>query len=454
MVAALDDRDVPALQGWVVGGRRPVLAAHVAGADVGLGVLARRRHRSVVVLNGLVRVVLDRLARLRVEPGRPGGLLHERQTPDELAVGPVDGVAHAVAVGFQVKLARLAVHRRIHQHVLGDAVVVVRVVRRVLVVPLDLARIDVHRERAVGVEVVAGPVLVVPVRAGVADAPDQGVGLRVVAACDPGRAAAVRGRALVLPGLRAGLAGRGDGVGAPDFLVGVEVGRRDPAADAVLGAGNARDREVLDDERSARDHLALVGIGDLALPGDLAGVLVGGDDAAVQRVRDDLVAPERHAAVVDAAARDGARPVVVGLGVHLPDEIALTAVGVDLVDGAPAVGDVHEAVLDDGRALKAAVRPDAAALDAAERYGPSNLQVLDVAGVDLVERREPLRRVAAVVEKPVPLLARGVEQAVRRHVAGVRRPSSQSRESRAGERERADATFLRHLVPPVMYSFD
>ena len=59
--------------------------------------------------------------------------------------------------------------------------------------------------------------------------------------------------------------------------------------------------------------------------------------------------------------------------------------GVDLVDRTPAVGDVHEAVLDDRRAFEAAMRPDAAALDAAELHRPGDLQVLDVARVDLVE---------------------------------------------------------------------
>ena len=43
----------------------------------------------------------------------------------------------------------------------------------------------------------------------------------------------------------------------------------------------------------------------------------------------------------------------------------------------------------------------AAALEAAERDREGKLQVLHVAGVDLLERREPVALVVAVVQKPV-----------------------------------------------------
>src|SRR4029077_1086407 len=142
------------------------------------------------------------------------------------------------------------------------------------------AGIGIERQRAVGIEVVAGPIGVVPVRTGIADAPDQGVGRGIIAAGHPGRTTACRRSVLgILPGVAAGLALVGNGVSAPDFLLGVEIGRRDPAADAVFGAGHAADGHILHDQRCAGDHLALVGIGDLTLPSDLTGVLVGRDQA-------------------------------------------------------------------------------------------------------------------------------------------------------------------------------
>ena len=66
----------------------------------------------------------------------------------------------------------------------------------------------------------------------------------------------------------------------------------------------------------------------------------------------------------------------------------LPAVRVDLVDRAPAIGDVEKPVLGNRRALQAAMRPDPAALDAAEMQGPGDLKVLDVVAVDRLQRRE------------------------------------------------------------------
>src|SRR5262249_44814959 len=151
------------------------------------------------------------------------------------------------------------------------------------------------------------------------------------------------------------------------------------------------DGHVLHDERCARDHLTLVGICDLTLPGNLAGILVGRDQAAIEGMRNDEIAPQRHAAIVDAAAGHRAGPVVVRLRVHLPEQHAFAAVSVDLVNRAPSVGDIHEAVFDDRRAFETAMRPDAAALDATELHGPGDLEVLHIILVDVGERGEARR---------------------------------------------------------------
>ena len=100
---------------------------------------------------------------------------------------------------------------------------------------------------------------------------------------------------------------------------------------------------------------AIAGIGDLALPHLLAGRFVEGEHAAVERDRNDLVLPERDAAVVDAAAGDVAGPGAVDLRIEPPSERAPLAAGhVDGVDAAPAVGDVHDAVFDDRRRFEVA----------------------------------------------------------------------------------------------------
>src|SRR5262249_6603016 len=154
----------------------------------------------------------------------------------------------------------------------------------------------------------------------------------------------------VLPGLVAGLAGTRDGVGAPELLAGVEVGRVDIAADAELAAGRAHDRDVADHERCQCDRLSHGGGGDLALPNFLSPRLVYRKYPPVERDRDDLVLPQRHAAVVDAAAGDVAGPGAVDLRIEAPANRAFAAArDVDGIDPAPAVGHIHHAVLDDRR---------------------------------------------------------------------------------------------------------
>src|SRR5262249_37164949 len=156
------------------------------------------------------------------------------------------------------------------------------------------------REQACRPLVVAGAVFRIPVGTGVADALVEGVGLRIVGGGLPDRGAAVLPALLaVLPGLVAGLAGAGNRIGAPGLLAGVEIGAVDPAADAELAAGRADDRNVADDQRSQRQRLGDGGISDLALPDHLAGGLVQREQPAIERDRDDLVLPQRHAAVVD-----------------------------------------------------------------------------------------------------------------------------------------------------------
>ncbi len=280
-----------------------------------------------------------------------------------------------------------------------------------LIVPLDLAGRGIERQRAVGVKVVARPIFIIPVRSGIADAPDDGVGCGIVGAGHPGRTAAGRSRVVaVFPGFAAGLALARDRVGAPDLLLGRQISCGDPATDAVLCAGHACYRHVLDDQRRAGDDLTLVRIGHITLPGDLAGFLVGRDQPSIQRMGNDEIAPQSDAAVIDAATRHRTSPVTVRLGIHLPDQHAAAAMRVDLVDRTPSIGDVEEAVLGNRRAFEPAMAPDAAAFDTAEMHGPGDLQVLHVIAVDLLQRGEPVSRVILMMMKPVARLLVDVEQ--------------------------------------------
>ena len=81
----------------------------------------------------------------------------------------------------------------------------------------------------------------------------------------------------------------------------------------------------------------------------------------------------------------GRLPSWLHAGIAGPDELALVRVArVDLVDRAPAVAGVHEAVVDEriDLALRAVL---ADVLHAAERERPHQPHVLDVVAVDLGE---------------------------------------------------------------------
>ena len=66
----------------------------------------------------------------------------------EFAIGAVQNVIEAVAVGLQHQLARLALPHRVHQHRHLQRVIVVGVVRRVLEPPFQLAGIGIERHDA------------------------------------------------------------------------------------------------------------------------------------------------------------------------------------------------------------------------------------------------------------------------------------------------------------------
>ena len=103
---------------------------------------------------------------------------------------------------------------------------------------------------------------------------------------------------------------------------------------------------------------------------------------------------------------------------------------VDLVEHAPLIDDIEEAVFGERRRLEIFVRGRAA-----ERDRISELEVLDVVLVDGVERRIALRVIGAVVHQPVLRLLVGIDQPIGRDVAGQCR---RAREHGAGQQQRTD----------------
>ena len=188
---------------------------------------------------------------------RPNQLCFDvRLAEQELARDAIQHVHDPVAVRPEHHLARRAAPVDVGEHGHLRRVVVELVVRRELVIPLQLAGIGVERDDAVAVQVVAEPHAAVPIRRGVAGAPEREIRLGIVGGRVPDRGAALAPR-VAGPRVVAGLAWRRDRVEAPSLLARLRVERGDVAADPHVAAGRADDHFVLDDVRRHRDRVEL-----------------------------------------------------------------------------------------------------------------------------------------------------------------------------------------------------
>ena len=222
-------------------------------------------------------------------------------------------------------------------------------------------------------------------------------------------AAGLPGVVIVLPRLAARVARLRHRVPAPQLVAGLHVERGHPAARAGVAGAVLDDDLAFGDQRRGEKLLlaAEFGLGrDLLVPHDLAVVAIDGDDAAVRQVGDHHVFPERDAARARRVA------FVLDAGVGDPHELAPVGIAdVDLVDRAPAIGRVHEAVVDERiDFVLRTVLPDV--LHAAQRQRPHHPQVLDVVAVDLRQLGIPRRAVVAVHQQPVLRLVHRVDQPV------------------------------------------
>ena len=115
---------------------------------------------------------------LRAQSAHPVDFADERHAAEEPSVRPIEDVVDAVAIRLQQQLARLSVERRVEQDRHLERVPVVHIVRRVLEMPFHLAGVDVERDDAVGVEVVALAVVADEIGRRLSGAPVDQVELR------------------------------------------------------------------------------------------------------------------------------------------------------------------------------------------------------------------------------------------------------------------------------------
>ena len=277
------------------------------------------------------------------------------------------------------------------------------VVRGVLEVPHDLARVGVEGEGGVRVEDVAvsGAALHRAPRNRHPDAGVDQVQLGVVARRVPRGAAAPQLVGDVAPGVVTELAFTGNGVRAPHLLAGPGVVGRDPAARVeVVAARHAGHHAALDDLRPAGVVLADLPVADRHVPHHLAGARVEGHQVGVVGADEQLVLVEGSVAV--RAGQRGAvldpRPAI------LPQPGAVAHV--ERLDVVARLHQEHDAVVHERRRLLQAF---------GHGPGPGQAQAAHVGGVDLVERAVAPVVVGAPPHRPV------ARRRVDEHLLGDRR---------------------------------
>ena len=307
---------------------------------------------------------------------------------DQRAVGAVDGVEEAVLVGLHHHLAHLAVDLQLGEHLLVDAVHVVHVVGRVLVVAVDLARLRADGEHGRSVQAVEPAPRRRVVGLGVAGPPVHEVEFGIV------RARAPRGRPAVhprvgarRPSLVARFAGPGDGVAAPELLAGGRVPAVEEAAGGGLAAGHPRDEDPVGHHRSAGRVVPLRRVGELLLPQLLAGLHVEGEHMVVDGHPEEPALVDHRPAPVEVAAPP--RPFLEDdrRAPDLPPRLQVDGEGPASVDG------VEDAVVDGRRGQLARLVHHAGA--------PDGHEPMDVRPVDLVEGAVALAVVPHAVDEHV-----------------------------------------------------
>ena len=214
----------------------------------------------------------------------------------------------------------------------------------------------------------------------------------------------------------------------PHLLARRGVVRVDEAADAVLAAGDARHHLVADDEGRGGLAVARPVVGGLRVPHQVARAGVDGDEVRVQRAHVERLAEDGHAAVVPPAAD----AQVIGQGVVVAPVLAPGG-GVDRDHVARRLGDEHHPVDDEGDGL--------GPVELRDLVGPLQLELADVAVVDLVEPAVALGVEGGRVHQPVLGLVGRVQQALpgdRRERGAVAGPGLLRRGRRGGERDGED----------------
>ncbi len=201
------------------------------------------------------------------------------------------------------------------------------------------------------------------------------------------------------PRLVARLAGTRNRVEAPRRLAAVGVVGRDAAADPELASGEPRDHQPCVVKRCARDRLPVPPGSDFRGPDLLARARIECDQVAVELADVDASVADRNTATRPAAAHG--RDLVEQVAVVPPDRLA--ALDVEREDIAGAGGQICDPVVNEWLRLTGVLR----ICRRIELDSPDALQVGDVRGSQLIERRITLVVDRAAVRDPLLFRQRG-----------------------------------------------
>ena len=167
---------------------------------------------------------------------------------------------------------------------------------RELIMPFQFSCARIERENALGEQVVAGPVPAVGVGVRGGSGPEKRVGLRVVAASQPGCAASELG-VFPLPGFVAWFLLARNGPESPRTLAGGSLVSSQKSANPPIGAGDARHNHVFHHQRRHRRAIVLRLIRHHDFPDQSARCAIQRDQMGIVRGHENLVAEDRCAAI-------------------------------------------------------------------------------------------------------------------------------------------------------------
>src|ERR1041384_714315 len=320
----------------------------------------------------------------------PRHIVDIRPRVDELAGLSIDHPHITALVRVYQQLLSLAVACDVHQHRLISRIEIPRVVRNLLVIPLQLAGIRIDRNDAVGIEVFALANFVVEIGRWITDAPEDQVLGSIIGAAQPCRAAAVLPDISCGPGLVSGFPRPGDRIEAPCEPSCLRVERADVTTVGAIASGAADDDLIFDNERSAVDiAAAFLYVFDFDVPDFLAGARVQPHDVIIHRPEEDHSVADRKSSIELAVRRyEVARKLVV----VSPQPVS--GFGVQGKHAVLACDQVHDPIYDERRR----VEPP---FDLAGLKGPDVYKILYIVGFYLIERAIAPGIVGSEVGRPI-----------------------------------------------------